>query len=517
MSTTLLQYPKVFVTNNVAVDGADCIILVSDFQTPCAIDSIQKAVDVAKSIDDSATSQVNIIPCEGVAGGRVVLSSTGPVSRDFDDVRRFGDAAKSGVARAVQAGSKKPLLVVQFSGTKVSSSSFDKYVQVAALGALGQCYVPLEVREDKQAPPSATRTIETLFVFSDDASLPDFLQSVEGGRVVCRDICGSDPERMAPLRAAEYIETLFQDSCVKVDVHVSDSFSEQYPLLEAVARCSRCVERHHPCVINLEYVGEGEVEKTLFFVGKGITYDTGGADIKAGGVMAGMHRDKGGASSICGFMYILSQMKPKNIRVVAKLAMVRNSVGSDAYVADEIIRARSGQRIRVGNTDAEGRMVMADVLCEAKEEALVAVNPFLFTMATLTGHAVRAYGTGYFASMDNGPAKEGNVSQSISDAGFLWGDPCEISTVRREDFAFIQSKYMTEDVVQSNSAPSTGTMRGHQFPAAFLTMASGLNNHGSNSDNPLPYTHMDIAGSTQMWPTPVSGSPILALFGAFLQ
>jgi leucyl aminopeptidase len=64
-------------------------------------------------------------------------------------------------------------------------------------------------------------------------------------------------------------------------------------------------------------------------------------------------------------------------------------------VADEIITTRANVRVRVGNTDAEGRMVMVDPLCEAKEMALNEVNPFLFTVATLTGHVIRAYGEDY--------------------------------------------------------------------------------------------------------------------------
>lgn len=72
-----------------------------------------------------------------------------------------------------------------------------------------------------------------------------------------------------------------------------------------------------------------------------------------------------------------------------------NCGSKEAYVADEIITARSGKRIRVGNTDAEGRMVMVDVLNEAKEAALKEVNPQLFTIATLTGHVIRAYGPDY--------------------------------------------------------------------------------------------------------------------------
>lgn len=67
----------------------------------------------------------------------------------------------------------------------------------------------------------------------------------------------------------------------------------------------------------------------------------------------------------------------------------------ECYVADEIITARSGKRVRVGNTDAEGRMVMVDLLNEAKDSALKEKNPQLFTIATLTGHVIRAYGPDY--------------------------------------------------------------------------------------------------------------------------
>ena len=84
-------------------------------------------------------------------------------------------------------------------------------------------------------------------------------------------------------------------------------------------------------------------------------------------------------------MKVASILKPQNVKIVGAMAMVRNSVGSDCYVADEIITSRAGVRIRVGNTDAEGRMAMVDVLAHMKEKALNEVNPHLFTIATLTG------------------------------------------------------------------------------------------------------------------------------------
>jgi leucyl aminopeptidase len=144
------------------------------------------------------------------------------------------------------------------------------------------------------------------------------------------------------------------------------------------------------------------------------------------------------------------------------MSMVRNSVGSDAYVADEIITSRAGVRVRVGNTDAEGRMAMADVLCKVsesdvcivfydvvilnfsfnkqlKEEALNAVNPQLMTIATLTGHACLAVGD-YSIIMDNGPAERLQVARKVQEAGHVIGDMFEISTIRREDYNFHKGK-----------------------------------------------------------------------------
>ncbi|VEL14937.1 unnamed protein product [Protopolystoma xenopodis] len=132
-----------------------------------------------------------------------------------------------------------------------------------------------------------------------------------------------------------------------------------------------CIERHNGRIVYLTYTppaGFGSVDTSLFLVGKGITYDTGGADLKAGGNMAGMHRDKCGAAALCGFIKALGLIKPSGLSVMVACAFVRNSIGSNCYVSDEIIVSRAGKRVRVGNTDAEGRMVMADLLCEMKEK-----------------------------------------------------------------------------------------------------------------------------------------------------
>lgn len=83
---------------------------------------------------------------------------------------------------------------------------------------------------------------------------------------------------------------------------------------------------------------------SLYFVGKGVTYDTGGADIKCSGHMRDMSRDKCGAAAVAGFFKTISMLAPEKVNVTGGLALVRNSVGPDMYVSDEVIVARSGKR-----------------------------------------------------------------------------------------------------------------------------------------------------------------------------
>ena len=101
------------------------------------------------------------------------------------------------------------------------------------------------------------------------------------------------------------------------------------------------------------------------------------------------------AAFVAGFFKTLTLLKPKGLKVFGTLCLARNSIGEESYVADELITARSKKRLRIVNTDAEGRMVMCDLLNEAKDMALNEKNPFLFTIATLTGHVIRAYGDNY--------------------------------------------------------------------------------------------------------------------------
>jgi len=462
-------------------------------------------------LDVDAAAGQGVFVAAGNEVKRIIFSGTGSLDKDYDDVRSFAEAAEKGVKRAIEAGCEAPMLYVQ------NTERFPEAETVAMLGALKALYVPLEVRE--QVPSKATK-VKSIGFFDSGKSAEKLklAQALEMGRIVSRDIGGSDPERMAAPRIEDYVRKTFENSSVKVEViEGQETFLKEYPCLAAVNRCASGQERHDGRVIWLTYEPKSfrPVEKTVMLVGKGITYDTGGADIKAGGIMAGMSRDKCGAADVAGFLKVVDILKPNNVKVVGAMAVVRNSIGSNCYVSDEIITSRAGVRLRVGNTDAEGRMVMVDVLCHMKEKALKEVNPHLFTIATLTGHAWLAVGP-YTAIMDNGPAKMEGFAQKLQATGELFGDPFEVSTIRREDYNLIKCKGEYVDVIQCNNLPSSRTPRGHQFPGAFLNSVSGLDKHMSSSEHPIKYSHLDVAGSSGDLPHPPNAATVVPLAMHFL-
>lgn len=475
---------------------------------------LQQAYNLAQESDQRIGKTTQLVRDEHAPGQRLILAPTGPLDRDYDDVRRFYDTARQAIRIAQQAGARHPAVWV------MQAPAAEKLSQAEALSYFGLCqelYEPLEARE--HFGDDVVEVINEITFVSESLNA-EWLSAVEAGRRAGRDLCGTEPERMSPIRFAEYCKTIFAGTAVKVTV-IDDrmQLEHDYPLLAAVGRASFNTPRQRPCVIRLEYTGTGEITDSLFMVGKAITYDTGGADLKTGGHMAGMSRDKGGAAGVAGFVKAIAELNPENLKVVAEIGAARNSIGSDAFVSDEIIKAHSGVRVRIGNTDAEGRLAMADCLSHLRQEAVDAVNPSLYTVATLTGHAALSKGP-YTALVPNGQAQQSGLTDKLLRASEYWGDPAELSPSRREDFEFVLGRTKADDLLSSNNGPSATTKRGHQFPMAFLAIVSGLDKHGVNSEKPLPYIHVDIAGSgvdTGDWqhgkPT---ATPVLALAGSFL-
>ncbi len=420
----------------------------------------------------------SLFPSDHAPGKRVVLATCNTLTDDIDDVRLVAETVTSAINRAVASGAKKPLLTV----ATPDDPKYRRALDVAALAALATQWHALEAREAGRAGEGAT----AIGVVGLTEARAAYLHGLEAGRGLGRDITGTEPERMAPLRAAVLCERAFAETDVRVVIHRDTA---RWPLLSAVARASNVVERHRPCVIELEYVPEGgRYDRTLYLAGKGLTYDTGGADLKTGGSMAGMSRDKGGAGAVAAFVRACAAAKLQGVRVVALLGMVRNSIGEESFVSDEVIASHAGVRVRIGNTDAEGRLVLADLLSDLRERAASdAGTSVIASVATLTGHVIRAFGP-YVGAIENKVARDRGVIASLAACAERWGEPMEWTRVRREDYAFCAARSNAEDLVSSNRLASVDTARGHQGPFAFLDVASGMKNSG------LAYVHLDIGG-----------------------
>ncbi|MDY7226403.1 hypothetical protein [Hyalangium rubrum] len=494
-----------------AAKEADALVIVAPAPLRVALEGLglslegKRAVEAALAADRAlaeGSPAPTVVASSAAPGGRIILAPTAPIVHDTDDCRVLSEASAAAVSRAVQAGASNPVLLVGVP----KGARFSRALEACALAAAGTAWEPLEARESpsRRAPPTELRKLTVVNLSSQAAA---WVSALEAGRMICRDLVTGGPERLAPLRFAAYCEEAFAGTGVKVSVQKDVS---GYPLLAAVAQASMVVERHRPCVVSLELVPEGPVTRTLLIAGKGVTYDTGGADVKTDGGMAGMSRDKGGAATAAGLVRALAERKVPGLRVVALLGMVRNSIGEESFVSDEIITGRSGVRVRIGNTDAEGRLVLADLLAALKESADPA-SSVLLSVATLTGHVYRAFGP-YVGAIENGAARAQGFIRTLSEAGELLGEPLESTVPRREDYLFVAPKAPTEDVLSSNRLASVDTPRGHQGPFAFIDVAAGL--RGSQ----LPFVHLDISGVVV---TPAdwqagrpTGSPIASLVEA---
>ncbi|XP_037303129.1 putative aminopeptidase W07G4.4 [Manduca sexta] len=494
-------YENVFIETNVLSNDYDAVVFIlypEDLKVPLPT-HIGSFVDKISKIDKHIHKAATVWNCDYVSGGRLILAPTGKIT-PYHDARVVKDAALKGLIRALEAGAKKPLLVVQ------NIVYFPDCQLVAILGALEALYVPLQMRERDN-----TKNFLRIGFHAEEKRTEAFERVVrnaialERSRVFARDIAGGDPERMAPAKIVEYVKESFNgDNNVKINVIDDDDvIAKDYPLLSAVSRAANRIDRHKPRVLEIIYSPSdvARVSETLMLVGKGVTYDTGGADIKISGKMAGMARDKCGAAAVAGFLKACSILKPPHLKVIGVLCLCRNSIGEDSYVADELLISKSGKTVRVTNTDAEGRFAMADALYKLAESASNELNPHLYTIATLTGHARACYG-GYVAAMDNHSAKATNHSTKLQFSGSRISEPIEVSYVRPEDLAVNVGKSKGDDLLQVDMDTKC---RHHQLAAGFLIKVSGL------EDKNVKYTHLDIAGAAGSPPSEPTAVPILSL------
>lgn len=231
---------------------------------------------------------------------------------------------------------------------------------------------------------------------------------------LARHLINTPPNMLYPLAFARQItKALKSFPHMKVEVWNKGRLEKENMRLHlAVGQGSA----HEPCLVKISYrPAGGKSQKPVAFVGKGVTFDTGGLDLKPSSAMRLMKKDMGGAASLAGLAWWVAQSRPK-VACDFYLPMAENAVGSNSFRPSDIIKSRSGQTVEIDNTDAEGRLVLADSLTLAQESGpRVVIN-----LATLTGAIKASLGTelpGLFSNRDE-------LAGEILLHGFEYGDLC---------------------------------------------------------------------------------------------
>jgi leucyl aminopeptidase len=199
---------------------------------------------------------------------------------------------------------------------------------------------------------------------------------------LARDLVNTPAADLNTDALAKAVQTLGVEFGARVNIIVGDDLlKENYPMVHAVGRAST----HAPRLVELHW-GKKDAPK-IGLVGKGVVFDTGGLDIKAAQYMRLMKKDMGGAANAMALAHLIMAAKlPVQLHMV--LPIVDNAISGDAYRPGDVLQSRKGLSVEIDNTDAEGRLVLADALTRAAEE-----DPeLLIDFATLTGAARVALG-----------------------------------------------------------------------------------------------------------------------------
>ena len=290
------------------------------------------------------------------------------------------------------------------------------------------------------------------------------ISAIAEGEALTRDLINTPASDMGPDELEIAFAELAERFGAKTRVITGGALlSEGFPMIHAVGRASD----REPRLLDMRW---GDAGPRLTLVGKGVCFDTGGLDIKPASSMGLMKKDMGGAATVLGLARMIMALGLK-LRLRVLVPAVENAVSGNAFRPQDILMSRKGLTVEVNNTDAEGRLVLADALALADEEK----PDLIVSMATLTGAARVAVGS------DLAPfyCDDDAVADAILSAGAAAADP-----VWRMPFWAPYEAMIEPGIADLDNAPSGG-MAGSITAALFLKRFV--------TDTPR-YVHFDIYG-----------------------
>jgi len=395
----------------------------------------------------------------GIAANRVLIVGLGDPERQA--LQSWERAVMTAVRKA--AGSAESAVAIVIPDEALSRSTPDQIIATtvcaAIVGSSGQGIY----KQKQDRYPFRQVTVV--------CSATQASSALERGRILgesinlTRELVNRHPEEIVPVTFAQRAEQEALAAGLTVEVFDRQRLEEErMGSLLAVARGSA----HDPRVVLLKYQGAGSDAPWLALCGKGVTFDCGGLSLKPSDSMLTMKGDMAGAATVLGAMVALARLKTP-VNVLGAVGLVENMVGPHSYKLGEVLTARNGITIEVHNTDAEGRLVLADVLSYVAEQKPAR----MIDLATLTGSCLVALGTDIAGAFTNDQTWCDAVLQSARHAGEeVWQLPMHDSFAEQLKCDFADVK-------------NIGTRWGGSITAAkFLErFVAGI-----------PWVHLDIAG-----------------------
>lgn len=288
-------------------------------------------------------------------------------------------------------------------------------------------------RYRKEAEAEGPRVLLTAEV----AGIPAAL--AEAGAVArVRDLVNTPAEDMGPAELEAEAEALAKTHKAELRVTRGDALEREFPMVHMVGRAA--ARSHAPRMIELEW-GD-PAHPRIAVVGKGVCFDSGGLDLKPSSAMLLMKKDMGGAAHALALAGLVMGHGLK-VRLHLLVPAVENAVSGGSFRPGDVLRSRAGISVEIGNTDAEGRLILGDALTRAGEE-----NPELIVdFATLTGAARAALGPDLPALM----TRRDETAEALLQAGLASDDPCW-----RLPLPEAYREYLKSDVADINNSSSNG-------------------------------------------------------------
>jgi len=452
-----------------AVEGQDLVVLVSDrLALAEAVENLAgegaqallTRAAAAERFKGKAYGGLTLPSPQGAPYERLIVIGTGAEAdrTDLDFVKLGGTiAGRLGAGRSAEillvlpGGGIEPAQAADLAlGLKLRAYAFDRYKTKSKDKDEGE---PVAVTLKVADPAAVKKALKTA-------------DAIASGVVLARDLVNEPPNVLYPEEFADRAAKLKK---LDVEIEILDEKDLKKIGMRALLGVGQGSRRESRVVV-MRWNGGKSGEQPVAFVGKGVTFDTGGISLKPGAGMEDMKGDMAGAACVVGLMHALAARKAK-VNAIGVIGLVENMPDGNAQRPGDIVASLSGQTIEIINTDAEGRLVLADALWYTQER----FKPrFMINLATLTGAILVALGqehAGLFSNNDE-------LAERLGAAGRATGETVWRMPLGKAYDKMIDSKF-------ADMKNSAGRYAGS------ITAAQFLQRHV----NDTPWAHLDIAGT----------------------